>query len=470
MSHSHDLLVIGGGSAGLVAARFAVTLGATVALAEADRIGGDCTWTGCVPSKALLRAARAAREVRTAGRFGVRSESVRVNMEAVHAYVQDAIAAVYRREAPDVLGSEGVEVLGAASFLDAARVSVGARVLKPRRILICTGATPHVPPVPGLDSVPYLTHETVFENRRLPGHLLVLGAGPLGLELATAYEGLGAQVTVLGEELLPTEDPDVRAAVRDSLEGRGVKVVNDRATSVRSDGDVVELTWPEGRARGDLLLVATGRRPRTTGLGLERAAVRFDGGGIEVDDHLRTSVPHIYAAGDVTGGVQFTHYAAWQGFQAVRNALLPGRARGVSSTVPRVTFLDPEVASVGLTEAQARARHGAGVVVRRRALQDIDRGVTDGRVDGFVKVITDGDDEILGASIVAPRAGEMVVEVMLAMRHGLSPGDLASTLHPYPTWSTGLQQLVAEDATTRFRSSLTGRLALWLSGLGSGAS
>jgi pyruvate/2-oxoglutarate dehydrogenase complex dihydrolipoamide dehydrogenase (E3) component len=463
----YDLVVIGAGSGGLVAADFAARLGANVALVEGHRIGGDCTWTGCVPSKALLKAARVAHDVRAAGRYGIEAGPPTAHLGRVRDYVQSAIATVYAAESPDVLRQRGIDVVeGHAEFTSAQAISVGGRTLAGRRFLICAGARAAVPPITGLGDVPYLTYEQVFDNDRLPSHLLVLGAGPIGLELALAYRRLGADVTVLGQDVLPCEEPEVRAFVAELLVAEGIRLVLGSAQSARRDGAAIVVESTAGPQRGDLLLVATGRRPNSDRLALEKAGVAVSGAAVVVDRHLRTSQRHIFAAGDVTGGAQFTHYAAWQAFQATRNALLPGSAAGVTDLVPRVTFLDPEIAHVGLGEADARRIHGDHLRVHRKTMATVDRAVADGDTKGFLTIVTGKGDRLIGATAVAARAGELIAELALAMRHKLTLADVAGTIHPYPTWATGLQQLAADVSIERFLSSGAGRLALRLSGFG----
>lgn len=463
----YDLVVIGGGSAGLVASDFAARLGARVALIEAHRIGGDCTWTGCVPSKALLRAARAAHEVRTAGRFGIVAPSAQVDMGRVVAHVRRAVQAVYTMETPDVLAERGIEVfIGHTEFADATAVRVGERTLHARRFLITTGAGAAVPPIPGLADVPFLTYENIFENERLPAHLLVIGAGPVGLELALAHQRLGAAVTVVAEELLPQEEREVRDFVQALLADEGIRLVRATVAAARRAAGAIALDTSAGEFRGDLLLVATGRTPNVEGLCLERAGISFDRSGIAVNRFLRTAARHIFAAGDVTGGPQFTHYAAWQAFQAARNALLPGRSAGTTALVPRVTFLDPEVAHVGLGEAEARARYEDDVCVHRRPMAAVDRAIADDETRGYLKIVARRNGRLLGATAIASHAGELIGELALALRHRLSLDDVAATIHAYPTRTTATQQLAADAAVDRFRAGLMGRAVLGLARLG----
>ncbi len=465
MRTPYDIAIIGAGPGGLVAARFAAKLGARVVLVERHRIGGDCTWTGCVPSKALVRAARAAHEARHAHRFGIGADPPRTNMPHVRDWLRRAIADVAAPETPEALTREGIEVLmGEASFDDGHTLIVGSKAIAARRFLICTGARPAVPDLEGLDAVTHFTYEQIFDNDRLPDRLLVVGGGPLGLELAQAYRRLGAHVAVVAPRLLPREEPETSAFVKSQLEAEGITFHAGRARSVSVADAHIIVNAETGSVSGDTLLVATGRRPNTDGLQLERAGVEADDDGIRVDRYLRTSAPHIHAAGDVIGGPQFTHVAGWQCFQAVRNALLPGRASGVFDAVPWTTFLEPEVARIGQTEAEARARYGA-VLVHHRDLRDSDRAVCDGETAGFIKIVSRANGRILGATIVATRAGEMISEIALVMRHGISVPDLASTMHVYPAWSITIQQLASDAAVSRFVRSWSGRLALRLGGL-----
>ncbi|TAK33306.1 MAG: hypothetical protein EPO40_00525 [Myxococcaceae bacterium] len=455
-----DLAILGAGSAGLTGADFAAKLGVRVALIEKHRIGGDCTWTGCVPSKALIKSARIAHEVRRAAGFGIDAGPPRADMGRVRDRIRATIASVYEHERPEALRERGITVIeGAAAFVDAHTIAVGERRITAGRAVVCTGARPATPPVPGLAEVGYVTYETFFDNDLLPAHLLVLGAGPIGLEMAQAYRRLGAEVTVIGEQLLPREEPEARAVVERVLAREGLRCLQGRVEGARRDGATITLSTSAGDVSGTMLLVATGRRPNVHGLGLDRAGVEHSDKGVVVDACLRTSVHHIYAAGDVIGGPQFTHLAGWQCFQAVRNALLPGNARGIATVLPAVTFLDPEVARVGASEAEARATHGEGIRVHHWQMSSTDRAQCDGDLDGFVKVVCAVDRTILGATIVAARAGEMIGEFALAVQRRLTLADLAATIHAYPTWSMAVQQLASEVAVGDFLGSTSGRLA-----------
>ena len=461
-----DIVIIGAGSGGITAANFAAKLGARTALVEKDRIGGDCTWTGCVPSKALLKAAKVAHDARTASQYGISVSPPTVDMAQVKRYVAAAIGQVYEYETPDTFENAGVEVIHAsAQFLDAETIRTGDRIVKARAFLITTGARPIVPYIPGLDKTQFITYEQVFDIDRLPKTMTIIGGGPIGVEMAQAYQRLGSQVTVVDVAFLPREEPEARELMLEVLRNEGVRYLEGLATAVGPDGGEIVIDTPSGQSRSELLLVATGRAPNLGALGLEKAGVRHSSQGIEVDDHLRTSVRHIYAAGDVTGGVQFTHFAAWQAFQAVRNALLPGHSSGFTSTVPWVTYTDPEIAHIGLTEEVARERFGDAVGVHRQEMSHVDRAVCENDTRGFLKVVTTSDGTILGATIVASRAGEVVTEFVFAIEKKLRLRDLAGTIHPYPTYSTAVGQLAADDAVNRTLAGTKGKVIRGISKL-----
>jgi len=462
-----DIAIVGAGSAGLTGAGFAAQLGARVALLEKDRIGGDCTWTGCVPSKTLLRSAHTAHELERASTFGLEAGSVRADMPAVHARVSGAIAQIYEHTTPEALRLRGIDVfIGDTAFLDACRLRCGEERIAAKHIVICTGAHASVPDVRGLSSVPYLTYGEMFDLTALPAHLLIMGAGPLGVEMAQAFRRLGAGVTIVGPGILEREEPEAQSLVKSVLEREGIEVILDHAVEVRQTASGIELRTEQATYSGDALLVAAGRSPNVEGLGLEHAGVAHDAEGIHVDRYLRTSVKNIYACGDVIGGPQFSHLAGWQGFYAVRNALIAGRSRGRSTTLPAVTFSDPEVARVGMIESEARDRFGDRVHVHTWPMTKLDRAVCDGEQDGFIKLLTDRRRKILGATIVATRAGEMIAEITLAIHKGMSVDDIAGTIHAYPTWTSGVQLAALDVMMARFTSSRLGHLIRRMSGFG----
>ncbi len=456
----YDLVIIGAGAAGLIAARFAAQLGARVLLAEHDRIGGDCTWTGCVPSKSLIRVAKAAHEIRTARRFGVDAGSCTVNMTMVRDYVQRKVQEIYQPTSPEALRRESIDVaLGPAAFENAHTLRIGERSVVGRRFLVCTGATPVMPAIAGLDETPHRTYHDIFELPDLPASLIVVGGGPLGMELAQAFQRLGCQVTIFASRLLPHDDPQAGAVLQRVLEHEGVRWLRGRASAVRQEShDIVVSSDAGDEAHAETMLVAAGRRPNVQGLGLDRAGVTHSARGIPVDDRLRTNVPHIYAAGDVLGGEQFSHVAGWQAFEATRNALLPGSSSGRVNPMAWVTFTDPEVAQVGLSEMAAREKFGETIAVTTWDIARVDRAKCDDDDNGFIKLVSNRRGVLIGATIVASRAGEMSGELSLAIAKGLRVGDVATAVHAYPTYATALQQMTSQVATVRWTSSVAGRL------------
>jgi pyruvate/2-oxoglutarate dehydrogenase complex dihydrolipoamide dehydrogenase (E3) component len=471
----YDLVVIGAGSAGVWAAPFAARLGARVALVEKERIGGDCTNYGCVPSKALLKAAGVAWHLRTADRYGldpVKAGSLNIDLGRIMAGVRQAIDRVYAFETPEALAQAGVDVfVGPARFEDPHTVAVGEdRRLCARHVLLCTGARPVIPRIPGLQEAQYWTYQTVWQQDRLPPRLLVIGSGPVGVELSQAFSRLGSQVTVFesADRPLPVADAEASAILRQVLEEEGVRFrCGADVQCVRKENSTVIVTDRGEDIEGEALLVAVGRRPALDGLDLERAGVKFFERGIDVDEHLRTTQKHIYACGDVIGSYQFTHYAAWQASIAVRTMLFPGSITGVRPHIPWAVFTDPEVAQCGLTESDARKRFTdrEEVQVSRWELDHVDRAVTEQNLRGFIKVVHRPDGKVLGAQIVASRAGDIIQELALAVDQQLTLSDLASSIHVYPTYAIGIQQLAAEVRLESVARSRVMKLARGLASL-----
>ncbi|GAP63090.1 mercuric reductase [Ardenticatena maritima] len=469
-SKTYPLIVIGGGSAGLTAARSAAYLGVPVALVEKERIGGDCTWAGCVPSKALLKAAKVAQTARNAAPFGVQTAHVHVDMPAVRAYVQSVIQHIYAHETPETLQAEGIDVyLGGATFEDPHTIRVGETLrLRGKRFILCTGARPFIPPIEGLESVPFETYETIFNVDRLPQRLIVIGAGPIGAELGQAYARLGARVTLIDVAFLPTEEPEVRTVLLPRLAAEGVTMRTGLVARVARDGAEIAV-WVEDDPtplRGDMLLVATGRTAALDGLGLDAAGVAVSPKGLLVDETLRTSQPHIFAAGDcIADNPQFSHLAGAQGFTAFRNALLPLKSKARRAAVPAVIYTEPEVARVGLTEAQARAQFD-DVRTTTWALDRVDRAVTEHDTDGFIKAVHRANGTLLGATIVAERAGEVLTEFTAALERGARLTALSAPMRAYPTYSSGVAQLAGAAWRARWLAHprwgpLIRRLARW---------
>lgn len=474
MADKYDLAIIGAGSGGLVAARFAAQAGARVVLIEKHRVGGDCTWTGCVPSKALLKAAKVAHLARTASRFGLSAAVEPVSLKAVMDYVRASIASVYRHETPEALQREGVDVwMGQARFTDAHTLAVatadGARSLTAKNFILCTGARPNIPPVQGLAETPYVTYETIFDQEVLPRHLLVVGGGPIAVEMAQAFGRLGSEVSVFQQQprLIPKDEPEAAEVLARVLRDEGLNLyLGARVSAVARSNNQLILSSSAGDFTGDLLLVAAGRAPNVEGMDLEKAGVKFSAKGIPVNDTLQTNVKHIYAAGDCLGGPQFTHYAGWQAFQAARNALFPGSSKGILACVPWTTFTDPEVAHAGLTEAEAqKTNYGTEIGVRVIQMEHVDRAVTESDTSGFIKVIHKKDGTVVGATVVAERAGEVIQEWELAIYHNWKVGDLSPAIHVYPTYSIANQQLASEYSIETFLGGTTGKILKKLGGL-----
>ncbi len=469
MANNFDLIVIGAGSAGITAAQFATRLGVKVALVEKNRVGGDCTWTGCVPSKALLKVAKMAHAVRTASQYGIHingNASPRADMAQVRNYIQQAITQVYQHEPPDHLTQAGIQIVhGTAHFVDAHTITVGEQTLQAKKFIIATGAHPIIPNIPGLAKIPYITYLQLFENTHLPEQFVVIGAGPIGAEIAQAYQRLGSQVTLIDVDLLPAEEPEVSQTMARVFAKEGIRLVKGLVTLVRHVDDEIVLNVGEQEVWGDMVLVAVGRKPVVGGLGLDAAGVEHSPDGIVVDAYLRTNVKHIYAVGDcVAGNRQFTHLAGWQAYKAARNALLPLNETGFTNVMPHSIFTDPEVAHVGQTEAEARQKYGDSLDVTLWELERVDRAVVENSTEGFIKVVHKKNGKILGATIVAERAGEMITEYALAIERGLKLIDLANVIHVYPSYSMATMRLAAHAATDRVMSSLTGNVLRTLAG------
>jgi pyruvate/2-oxoglutarate dehydrogenase complex dihydrolipoamide dehydrogenase (E3) component len=455
----YNLVVIGGGTAGLVTAAGAAGLGARVALVERDLLGGDCLNVGCVPSKALLRAARAAAEVRAAASFGVRGVGeVAVDFSAVMHRVRRLRAGLAPNDSAARFRSLGVDVfLGAGRFTAADTVTVGDADLRFGRAVIATGARAARPTIPGLAEAGFLTNETVFNLTSLPRQLAVLGGGPIGCEMAQAFARLGARVTLIDKapQLLPRDDPDAAAVVAAALARDGVRMhLRCEVAGVARDARGKTLSLSEGASCPvDEILVAVGRQANVEGLGLEAAGIRYDAAGVHVDDRLRTSNARVYAAGDVCSRFKFTHAADALARIAIQNALFFGRAKASALTIPWCTYTDPELARVGLS-AQEAAERGIAIDTFVQEMRHVDRAVLDGDDEGFLKVhVRKGTDRIVGATAVGASAGAMITELTLAMSAGIGLRTIARTIHPYPTQGEAVKKVA--DAYNRTRLTPT---------------
>ncbi len=429
-----DLAVIGAGSGGLTAAAAAAQFGQKVVLFEKGEMGGECLNTGCVPSKALLAAAKHAHALRSGGRYGIAAVEPHVDYAAVRAHVQRAIAAIQPHDSQQRMEGLGVTVIRAAArFVDQRRLDAQGQRFIARRTVIATGSRPAVPPIAGLAQLPFLTNETLFGNAMLPAHLIVLGGGPAGIEMAQAHRRLGSGVTVIEAAApLAQEDPELAAVVLDQLRADGVEILSGTRVDGVSDAQGVTVTLADGRSvTGSHLLVAAGRKPNVEDLGLDAAGIAVTAAGITVDRRMRTTNPRVFAIGDVAGG-HFTHEAGYQAGIVVRNALfgLPARA---TATIPHAIYTDPELAQLGLTEQQARETHGDGVRVLRAPFHDNDRAVAEASTLGLVKIVTTKRGRLLGAGIVGTGAGELIQPWVLALERGIGISAMAGSVLPYPT-------------------------------------
>jgi pyruvate/2-oxoglutarate dehydrogenase complex dihydrolipoamide dehydrogenase (E3) component len=454
-----DICVIGAGSGGLTVAAAAAAFGVDVVLIEKAKMGGDCLNYGCVPSKALLAAAKRRKLVETASAFGIDTGEARVSFAKVNDHVRSVIAAIAPNDSVERFTAMGVNVIkGTARFIDRNTVEAGGRQIRARRFVIATGSSPFVPPIPGLDDTGYFTNETIFENRTRINHLVVIGGGPIGIEMAQAHHRLGSKVTVVeGMKALGKDDPELTAIVLDRLRQDGITILEDTKververrgkTGVKvvasRNGDTIEID-------GSDILVATGRKPNIDNLGLDAAGIRTNRQGIETKKDLRTSNRRVYAIGDVAGGLQFTHVAGYHAGLVLRGILFRLRAVPNKTAVPWATYCDPELAHVGLDEKAARTRH-KHIRILRWPYSENDRAVAEHQTTGLIKIVTDRKGRILGASIAGANAGEMINLWSLAVSKRMKVSDIAGYISPYPTMTE-----IGKRAATSFYAPQTRR-------------
>jgi pyruvate/2-oxoglutarate dehydrogenase complex dihydrolipoamide dehydrogenase (E3) component len=456
-----DLCVIGAGSGGLSVAAAAAQFGVPVVLIEKGRMGGDCLNYGCVPSKSLLAAAKRADAVRTASAFGVDVIEAQLDHRGIHDHVHGVIAAIAPNDSVERFTGLGVRVIQAkASFLDKNTVEAGRVLIRARRFVIATGSSPAIPPIPGLDEIPYFTNETIFDISERMQHLIVLGGGPIGMELAQAHRMLGAHVTIIDAgDFLAREDPEAVAVItRRMEEGQvmlrsGVRVerveraVQGLAVHLQMNGDTEII-------KGTHLLVATGRKPNFKALGLDRAGIKHSDAGIKVNEQLKTSNRRVYAIGDAVGGAQFTHLANHHAGIVIRNALFRLRPKASAAIIPRVTYTEPELAQVGMTEAEAKKCYRR-LRILRWPFTENDRAQCERDTEGFIKVVTRPNGRILGCTIVGPHAGELIQLWVVAMTKDMKVGELMNFVLPYPTFS----EVSKRVALTYYQGTVTKR---WL--------
>jgi pyruvate/2-oxoglutarate dehydrogenase complex dihydrolipoamide dehydrogenase (E3) component len=467
-----DLCVIGAGAGGLSVAAAAAQLGVAVALVEKHRMGGDCLNYGCVPSKALLAAAKRAHLMRSATPFGIHAVNPAVDPAAVNDHVRGTISAIAPNDSVERMTGLGIKVIrGAGHFITRDTLLVGEQRIKARRFVIATGSSPLIPPIPGLDKVPHFTNETIFDNREKIDHLIVIGGGPAGLELAQAHLRLGSRVTVIeAKKALGRDDPELSELVLKRLVSEGLDIREGTSVARVSGGTrLIDAHIAAGGAgsviQGSHLLIAAGRKPDVSGLNLEAAGIKYDERGIKVNGGLKTSNGRVFAIGDVIGGPQLTHVANYHAGIVIRRALFRIPATVDDSIIPWVTFTDPELAHVGLTEAAARQRHGR-VRVYRWPYHENDRANAERATLGLVKVVTDGRGRIRGASIVGEQAGELIQMWSLAISQGLDIRAMTQWISPYPTLSEINKRTAFGYYAAAAASPLVRRTVSWLARLG----
>ncbi|MGN6184466.1 MAG: dihydrolipoyl dehydrogenase family protein [Thermoanaerobaculia bacterium] len=445
----YDVLVLGGGTAGLVTASGCARLGRKVAMIEREKLGGDCLWTGCVPTKALVASAKLAYQMRNAARWGLEPITPRVTPKSIMDSMREQRRVISHHDDPEKFRKLGIDVIeGNAKFVSRNEVDVDGRVLIAKDIVIATGARTAVPPVEGLNDAGFLDHVSFLNQDAFPESILILGGGYIGIEFAQMFARFGSRVTVVEmlDEIINKEDADIIARVRELIANEGIELFTRFAVkSVRREGakKIARIENKSGESREltiDEVFVASGRRGNTETLGLENAGVQVEKSWVVVDKFLQTTAPRIWACGDVHGGLQFTHVAAYEAVKLVRNMLFPGKSAVDYTHIPWALYTDPEVAHIGMTEEQAREKHGDAVRVYKVDMHDVDRAVVDRTDLGLIKLIADAKGNLLGAHILAANASTLIEEIVLARRKGMKIGELAQRISSYPSLADGVQK------------------------------
>ncbi len=462
--YDYDIAIIGGGGAGITSAILASGLGKRTIMLDTGKFGGECTWSGCVPSKALLKSAQIAREIQTASRYGVRiAGSNKLSYSGVMKNVDDIVRKIYSTEKPEHFRGMGIDAMEntRVRFKTPNELIANKKRITAGKIVIATGSSPAVPPIEGLDSVKYFTNENIFKLKKLPPSMAVLGGGPIGVELASAFNRLGVKVTLfeMAPSILPREDSELTGVLAEILAGEGLAVkTGARITRLEKKVRTIVHYTENGRAgrlSTDALIIAAGRKPNTENLNLEGVGVSFSGSGIDVNERMETTVKGVYAAGDVTGGYQFSHVANYQAIVATSNAILPINRRVNYDNIPWITFTDPELARSGLTEEEARQKYGnRGIRVFRSSYRNIDRGRTDRKEQGVSKIICRKNGKILGIHILGERAGELLHEPHMAKSMGIPLYKLNDVIHAYPGYSDVIKNAAREAYVDKLQNNI----------------
>jgi pyruvate/2-oxoglutarate dehydrogenase complex dihydrolipoamide dehydrogenase (E3) component len=470
-SEQFDVVVIGGGTAGLVTASGCARLGRKVALIDREKLGGDCLWTGCVPTKALVASAKLVHQMANAQHFGIEPHHVEVSPRRIMESMREARHHIEPHDDPQKFRALGIDVIeGSARLVGRNEVDVNGRRLRAKDIVLATGSRTAVPPIEGLAESGYLDHASFLQRDEFPRSVIILGGGYIGVEFAQILRRFGSDVTVveMGDVIAPREDADVIETITAVLRYEGVRVLTGwKATAVRVEGEARVMTIERGaereQLRAEAIFVASGRRGNIEDLGLEDAGVATDRTYVRVDEHLETSVPHIWACGDIHGGLQFTHVAAYEAVTLVRNMLFPGKSKADYSHIPWALYTDPEAAHLGLTEREARARYGENVVrVYKVDMDEVDRAVVDRSTAGFIKIICDDSGTILGAHVVCSNASTVIEEIVLARRNGLKVSALAQRVSSYPSFADGVGKAAAlyyAELAGNWKGALARRIA-----------
>lgn len=443
-ANSFDLIIIGGGAAGLVCAKLAKGLGKTVAIIEKNRLGGECTWTGCVPSKTLIHVAHQVRDAQKMKSFTKNEAQFEIDPSKIMSYVQAKRNTIAQKADAQALNKLGIDVLfGEPVFIDPFTIEVDKKIVRAKKYIICTGSRPFIPPIDGLENVKYLTNQTIFEMKEFPQEMTILGGGPIGIEMACAFNAFGVKITILemNKQILANEDAELSALLAQHMKSQGIEIkTNSKLAKVSYDENIKLLIEQSDGAKTQLstqsLLIAVGRRPNIENLGLENIGVESTQKGIKVNNRLQTTKSHIYACGDVVGPYQFSHMAEYQAIIATRNAIIPFFKSRIDYTKKMwVTFSDPELAFSGLTEVQAREVHGDAIQIFRAPYDSIDRTIIDENAVGLCKIICDKKGYIIGAHILGTRAGELIHEIQIGKVYNLKFRNFYHVIHAYPTYS-----------------------------------